>query len=197
MNGARLALAAAALLTGMLAAPGPAEAAASSPGPVRWYQIIAQHSGKCLDVAYASQAHAANVVQGTCGGPGAGYNQQWRVVFRNGVDGPARIIARHSGKCLDVAYASLAHAANVVQGTCGGPGAGDNQFWTQVPVPGRAWQGTGGPVRLVALHSGKCLDVAYASLAHAANVVQGTCGGPGSGGNQIWRFKEVAVTWKR
>ncbi|WP_369334344.1 RICIN domain-containing protein [Nonomuraea deserti] len=43
-----------------------------------WYQIIVEHSGQCLDVAHASTAHAADVVQATCGGPGARGNQTWR-----------------------------------------------------------------------------------------------------------------------
>ena len=84
--------------------------------------LVARHSGKCLDVAYASTAHAANVVQGTCWG---GTNQQW--TLRPNSAGYYEIVARHSGKCLDVAYASTAHAANVVQGTCWG---GTNQHWT-------------------------------------------------------------------
>ncbi|MER7764699.1 RICIN domain-containing protein [Streptomyces sp. NPDC097619] len=40
------------------------------------YNIIAQHSGKCLDVAGASTANGANVFQWKCLGAGA-LNQQW------------------------------------------------------------------------------------------------------------------------
>ena len=133
-------------------------------------QIVARHSGKCLDVSYASQAHAAPVVQGTCWN---GTNQQWTP--RPVAGGYYELVVRHSGKCLDVAYASLAHAAPVVQGTCSG---GTNQQWTFVPTDS-------GYLKVVARHSGKCLDVAYASLAHAAPVVQGTCSG---GTNQQWTF---------
>ena len=50
----------------------------STPGtPVTAYEVrsvVARHSGKCLDVGYASTEHAANVIQGTCWG---GANQQW------------------------------------------------------------------------------------------------------------------------
>ncbi|WP_049570581.1 RICIN domain-containing protein [Nonomuraea sp. SBT364] len=196
MRSTHLALAAAGLLAGALSTGGAAaaSASASSAGSVVWFQIIAEHSGKCLDVAHASTAHGADVIQGTCGGPGSTTNQQWRIQYAVNNDGPARFIARHSGKCLDVAHGSTAHGADVIQGTCGGAGAGNNQYWTQRSVPGGAWPGTWYPVRLVALHSGKCLDVAHASTAHAADVVQGTCGGAGSGSNQIWRLKPVAVT---
>ena len=133
--------------------------------------MIARHSGKCLDVAYASTAHAANVIQGTCVG---GTNQQWTP--RPVGNGYYEIVARHSGKCLDVAYASTAHAANVIQGTCVG---GTNQQWRFSPT-------SYGYYQVIARHSGKCLDVAYASTAHAANVIQGTCVG---GTNQQWRFQ--------
>ena len=36
------------------------------------------------------------------------------------------LVARHSGKCLDVAHMSTAHTANVIQGTCW---RGYNQQW--------------------------------------------------------------------
>jgi hypothetical protein len=86
------------------------------------------------------------------------------------------IAARHSGMCLDVAGASTAHAADVIQGTCSG---GTNQQWTTRPVGG-------GYYEIVARHSGMCLDVAFASKKHAADVIQGTCSG---GTNQQWRFQ--------
>jgi len=128
MKSTRLAGVMVSLLAVTLFAPGAAAASTSSAGPVYWYQVIARHSGKCLDVANASLKHAANVIQGVCGGPAA-YNQQWRIRYVEGGDGAARVIARHSGMCLDVAYARLEHGANVVQGVCGGAGSGANQLW--------------------------------------------------------------------
>ncbi len=133
-------------------------------------KLIARHSGKCLDVAWASTAHAAPVVQGTCWG---GDNQLWTARPVGG--GYYEIVAKHSGKCLDVAWASTAHAAPVVQGTCWG---GSNQRWRFVPTGS-------GYYEVIAAHSGKCLDVAWASQLHAAAVVQGTCV---AGLNQQWRF---------
>jgi hypothetical protein len=41
---------------------------------------------------------------------------------------------------------------------------------------------------IVALHSRKCVDVANASVAHAAPIVQANCWG---GGNQKWRLKDL------
>ncbi|TDB82225.1 hypothetical protein E1091_18780, partial [Micromonospora fluostatini] len=89
-----------------------------------YYETRPQHSGKCLDVAHASNAHGASVVQGDCWG---GTNQHWR--FVNLGNGFYEIRARHSDRCLDVANASIAHGAYVVQGTCWG---GTNQHWRLV-----------------------------------------------------------------
>ncbi|HLL65911.1 MAG TPA: RICIN domain-containing protein, partial [Micromonosporaceae bacterium] len=40
------------------------------------YQLIAAHSGKCVDVTAASLADAATLVQWTCT---TGTNQRWRI----------------------------------------------------------------------------------------------------------------------
>ncbi|MEV0589612.1 RICIN domain-containing protein [Nonomuraea sp. NPDC050310] len=189
MRGRRLAVAVASagLLGGMLCVTAPASA--SSAGPVYWFQVVAQHSGKCLDVAYASTKHAANVVQGDCQPRGSGYNQQWRIVDSGSSGNYIRLIARHSGMCLDVAYASTKHGGNVVQGECAGTAA-YNQMWRVEYVK------TDGTARFRARHSGKCLDVANARLEHAANVIQGSCGGPGAGNNQLWKLRQVGVSWE-
>ncbi|GII04888.1 RICIN domain-containing protein [Planobispora takensis] len=187
----QLTVAAAGLVAGVLLAPGAAAASASSPGPVYWYRIIAGHSSQCLDVAHAHRHNGARVVQGICGGPGAGSNQHWRIQYANGSDGPVRIVVRHSGKCLDVAGASRAHAADVVQATCWGPAA-TSQLWRFKYVKSL---GSHDWYWIVNQNSGKCLDVAHGYINHAARVVQGTCGGPGAGSNQLWRRQTTAVTW--
>jgi hypothetical protein len=133
--------------------------------------IVVQHSGMCLDVAHASTAHAADVIQGTCWG---GANQSWTTRPVGG--GYYEIVAQHSGKCLDVAHASMSHAADVIQGNCWG---GTNQQWTFI-------NNRNGFFQIIARHSGMCLDVAHASKSHAANVIQGTCWG---GTNQQWQFQ--------
>ncbi|MEU8404280.1 RICIN domain-containing protein [Nonomuraea sp. NPDC048892] len=85
------------------------------------YVFIARHSGKCLDVAYASTANAAAVVQATCRFTN---NQRWRI--KTNADGTKRVIAKHSGLCLDVANVDPADGARVVQARCWG---GENQSW--------------------------------------------------------------------
>lgn len=165
-----------------LAAPPPAasEAPAPAAGPVpdQYYLLVALHSLKCVDVANASVAHAAPVVQAECWGGG---NQKWK--FKKVAGGFYEVVVQHSGKCLDVAFASLDHAAPVVQADCWG---GENQHW---------WLNKVGNVmgedyyEMAAQHSGMCLDVAYASLEHAAPLVQAQCWG---GANQRFILRPVA-----
>lgn len=176
----------------------PAMAATSKPVGNGFYEIRAQHSDKCLDVAHKSQAHRANVIQGTCVG---GLNQQWRIVLVS--DGRFQIRARHSDMCLDVAHKTMAHAGDVIQGTCSTDRNATNQHWFMngentgtiefrpadqqyVPAERRF-------IQIRATHSGMCLDVKHRGTAHLTDVVQGTCrplGAP-AGTNQMWRFVPV------
>jgi N-acetylmuramoyl-L-alanine amidase len=133
------------------------------------YEIIAKHSGKCLDVEGARQDNGANVQQWACGG---GPNQRWRLVDAGG--GYYKIIAVHSGKCLDVTGASHDNGANIIQWDCHG---GDNQLW-RLEQHGDAY-------RLMPKHSGKALDVEGARQDNGANVQQWQFGG---GANQLWRL---------
>ena len=98
-----------------------AQAAEAAPASYRYYQIVARHSGSCLDVEQASLQDGANVSQYHCWG---GTNQQW--YLRPVGSGYYEVIARHSGKCLDVEQASLQDGANVSQYHCWG---GTNQDW--------------------------------------------------------------------
>ncbi|CAL9568810.1 MULTISPECIES: RICIN domain-containing protein [unclassified Streptomyces] len=179
---------------GVLSSLGGTASAAAPTVPVdRGYFLVkARHSSMCLDVAHASQRHAAPVVQARCSG---GHNQQWRLIPQG--DGLRfKIQARHSNMCLDVAHASRRHAAPVVQANCSG---GSNQVWWFAPAQGRAPLVNSSIGRvphidnsaaIVADHTGMVLDVAHASRAHAAPVVQATLGaGREPGLNQLWRFE--------
>jgi hypothetical protein len=161
----------------------------ASAAPTGFLQIQPAHAfNKCLDVANMSTAHGANVIQGTCWN---GWNQQW-TLYRASDPRYFYIKPRHSYKCLDVAFMSTLHGADVIQGTCWG---GTNQQWKFVreddvyeqiayePV-------AGGRYRIIARHSGKCLDVANMSIAHGADVVQATCWNPGY--NQRWTLKPTS-----
>ena len=138
-----------------------------------YYNLVARHSGKCVDVSSNSAADGATVLQYGCRG---GLNQQWRLTATSG--GYVQVIAQHSGKCLDVSDASTADGATVLQYRCG---SGTNQQWS--------FQDQGnGYYRLVARHSGKCLDVSDASTADGARLIQWTCG---TGTNQQFARRTV------
>src|SRR5689334_11888501 len=70
--------------------------------PPGLYELVAMHSGKCLDVDHALQDDFTRIIQYTCHG---GENQHWRVEPTG--DGYYRLLANHSGKALDVDHLSL------------------------------------------------------------------------------------------
>jgi ricin-type beta-trefoil lectin protein len=141
---------------------------------VEYYQIVARHSGKCLDVAGAGMNNGALLQQWDCL---SGTNQQWQLVPTD--SGYYKILARHSGKSLDVVGVSGNNGANIQQWDYLG---GANQQWQLVPTDS-------GYYRIVARHSGKVLDVTGAYTYNGVNVQQWAYGG---GSNQQWRLEVVA-----
>lgn len=122
-----------------------------------YYEVVARHSGKCLDVFDASTVNGANVIQWTCIGD---TNQQWQIIPIG--DGYLKFVARHSGKVLAVQAASNANGASIVQSTDAGTAP---QQWQIIDVGG-------GYVRIMARQSGKALDVANASTADGTQIIQ-------------------------
>ena len=160
--------------TSTTTAPGGPVATIPPGGPgqpaIQTVPVVAAHSGKLLDVAAASTADGAAVIQWAGHG---GDNQRWRLV--PAADGAFTIVAVHSGKLLDVEAGSSADGARVIQWTAHG---GPNQLWRTVPVGD-------GEFNIVAVHSGKLLDVSAASGADGAEIVQWPSHG---GANQRWRL---------
>ena len=148
--------------------------AQSGPAP-GVYEVVARHSGKCLDVAGASLNAGAPVIQWTCHG---GENQHWAV--EASTDGSYRLVAGHSGNALDVSGASLADAAAIIQYS---PQDRDNQKWTIEAVGG-------GYYRLIARHSGKALDVSGVSTEDGAGAIQWPLTG---GSNQEWLLRRISA----
>jgi hypothetical protein len=99
-----------------------------------WFELQTP-SGTCLEVAGASEAQHAPVVDGHCDGTP---NQQWRLVPN--AAGYDALVARHTGMCLDV----TGQLARAVQSVCFG---GPEQQWQLQRAPG-------GFSRLVAHHGG-------------------------------------------
>src|SRR5262245_24547300 len=143
------------------------------------HTLTVRHSGMCLDreflpwlyftrgVKSFNQADGAGVVQSVCTGvetpsricivpsacAGAGTNQGWQVDL-TGITGPVKLRNKQSGKCLDIAGASLVNYTNVVQMPCVET---DSQLWYATNV-----QQLGGIPYYVFENvlTGKCLEVA-------------------------------------
>lgn len=120
-----------------------------------FYKIINKKSGKALDVYASSSVNGAAVKQFTYGG---GNNQQFSLSL---IQNPPiisgnnyKIVARNSGKALDVSANSTANGAQINQWDYLG---GANQKWKI--------ESTGdGYFKLTALHSNKVLDIFQGSL---------------------------------
>lgn len=91
------------------------------------------------------------------------------------------IIAKHSGKCLDVAGWGQENGVNVQQWDINPHG--DNQKWMLV-------RAEDGYYYILAKHSGKCLDVTEWSQQDGANVYQWTLMAENND-NQKWKLKEA------
>lgn len=137
------------------------------------FWVFAKHSGKALDVAGASKANSAQIIQYDHHG---GENQVFFVEPVGG--GHYRIVALHSGKVLDVAGASNSNGAKIIQYEWHG---GDNQRFRFEHVGA-------GYYKIIAKHSDKVLDVNGASNANGAHVIQWAWNG---GDNQKWRISPI------
>jgi hypothetical protein len=75
-------------------------------------------------------------------------------------DGTYRVIARHSGKALDVYLSATADGSSVVQWTYNG---GNNQRWTLMHLGGNVY-------KILSVQSGRALEVATTSTADGTAV---------------------------
>ncbi|PZG01797.1 RICIN domain-containing protein [Micromonospora deserti] len=172
-----LTLAAIAVIAGVVPLTAAHQADAATIDTSAYYEIVARHSGKAMDIAGSSTADGAAAQQWTRANRA---NQQFQFVDAGG--GYYKIRARHSGKVIDVANASTANGANVVQWADHG---GTNQQFRVVDT-------TDGYVKLINRNSGKALDVWGWSTTDGARVSQYTDTG---GANQQWQLVRVgAVT---
>ncbi|AUG81788.1 beta-xylosidase [Kitasatospora sp. MMS16-BH015] len=143
---------------------------------------VAQHSGQCLDDTNLSTTDGTQYQQYSCEG---GYQQMLDLRPVGGRANTYTVVNEYSGKCLDINGASTADGAAVIQWTCSG---GTNQMFTLQPVTAL---GSSQDYQLVAVHSGKCVDVSGVSATPGALVHQWTCDPASSLANkrnQIWRL---------
>ncbi|MES2571962.1 MAG: RICIN domain-containing protein, partial [Verrucomicrobiota bacterium] len=133
------------------------------------YQIVARHSGLCLD-AFGS-TDGSSVGQWTSHGES---NQRWRLT--NVGENQYKIEEQRSFRALDVAGWSTQNGGAVHLWNYGG---GANQKWTLTPT-------SSGYYKIESVHSGKALDVAEVSTSPGALVHQWIYVG---GQNQEWRLQ--------
>ena len=143
---------------------------------------VSENSGQCLDDTNLSTANSTQYQQWYCEG---GYQQMLDLKPVSGKANTYTVVNELSGKCLDVSGASTADGAAVIQYTCSGA---TNQQFTLNPVTAL---GNSKDYQLVAVHSGKCVDVSNVSTTAGALIHQWTCD-PASAlstkKNQIWRL---------
>jgi hypothetical protein len=143
---------------------------------------VAQHSGLCLENPAKSTANGTQYQQNTCG---SGQEQIFDFHRVSGTTDTYTVVNHSSGKCLDVSAVSTANGAAVQQWTCHG---GTNQRFKLAAVTAL---GNSHDYQLVAVHSGKCVDVSTISTAPGALVHQWPCDAASAlttKKNQIWRL---------
>ena len=93
-------------------------------------------------------------------------------LFRiEGFSGYKRIVAKHSGKCLDIPFGSKENGEKIQQYTWH---EGNNQLFTLSPAFDYLFDKSYS-CKIIAKHSGKCLDISQASITDQAQVIQWGC----------------------
>ncbi len=148
----------------------------TAPVPSTYYEVVNRFSGKALDVAGASTANGALIVQNTTSGA---TSQQWRLVADG--NGYLTLINHNSGAALDVPGSSTTQGTQLDQWAATG---GANQQWQ--------FQDAGGGYYTIVSHSnGLLVDDANQSTANGNPIIQWANNG---GSNQQWSLVPVPTT---
>ncbi len=91
----------------------------------QYFNVKINSTGKCVDVTGVSYENGARLQEYECLGAGQ-TNQQWHVVAISGQPPYEALIARHSGKCMDVTGLSTRNGTQLQQWECWW---GGNQQW--------------------------------------------------------------------
>lgn len=146
------------------------------------YQLIAQHSGKCLDVYGWGRDDGEKIHQFSC--VEGAQNQRWSI--RPVGDGSEyyRVLVKHSGKALDVNGGILTFwdGVPIKQWQYWGSA---NQMWKFVPLGNDVY-------RIMARHSGKSLEINVAPGTNHGIAQQATYWGQGQP-NQQWKLVPVTA----
>jgi hypothetical protein len=145
------------------------------------YRFVWRHSGKCMSLSGNKAANGTAIIQWECSAfPSPGDGQVFTLVPMGG--GYNEVKINSTGKCVDVTGAGTADAVPLQEWDCLGANQA-NQLWKVVEVSGQpGWFG------LVAKHSGKCAEVAGASIANGALFRQWYCNW---GGHQQFAFQAI------
>jgi glucosylceramidase len=143
-----------------------------------YYNILARHSNKGLDVADNATTSGARLQQYDVTG-GGGSNQRWS--FTPVGNGNYYIKVKSTQMCMAPSAQGTVDGEKVQQRTCGST----SEFqWTVTDLGGGYYKITNG-------NSGKSLDVQDVSTANGANIQVWAYGG---GLNQQWSFTQVETT---
>jgi hypothetical protein len=111
----------------------------------RTYRVQFAPTNLCLDMTAGSKADGVYPQESACKTtPTDIFNQEWQLVPQ--LDGSVKIIAAHSGKCLDLVTPSTADTVHLVQATCA---LTSTQRWRVVP--------NGNYYQLQNVYSNKCV----------------------------------------
>ncbi len=134
-----------------------------------YYNLLAKHSGKAIDISDASTVNGADALQYT---KGTGSNQQFSI--QSVGNGYYKIVAKHSGKALAVTSSSSSVEQHTYTGT-------NMQQW-KVELQ------SDGYYKITNRSTGKSLDVASASTQNGVRILQFTYKGAS---NQKWKIQSV------
>jgi Na+-transporting methylmalonyl-CoA/oxaloacetate decarboxylase gamma subunit len=163
----------------------PTPSPTGSPLPPSGGSFASRHSNLCLAAPLGRTDAGAQLVQRTCG---TDFGTGFLLVATDQPD-TYELVNSGTSRCADVLGASVDDGAPVVQWDCNG---GPSQTFQLRPLTDTTGADTG-YVRIVAAHSGKCLDVTGISADEGAPIQQFTCRDPGAeidpaAGNQSWKF---------
>lgn len=153
---------------------------------------------KDRDVFFDGQGPQRVFTVTTTGGPGYAtaahrsaekvVNITWGDDVQPAIDGRYILVARHSGKVMEVAGGGAGDGPNIQQGTHTGA---THQQWDVNPVPSSAG-GDYSYFTIIAAHSGKAADLQNFSYGNGGNIHQW---GDGGGVNQQWILEYVEDGW--
>jgi Na+-transporting methylmalonyl-CoA/oxaloacetate decarboxylase gamma subunit len=156
-----------------------------SPLPPSGGSFTSRHSNLCLAAPQGRTDAGAQLVQRSCG---TDFGTGFLLVAKDQPD-TYELVNSGTSRCADVLGASMDDGAPVVQWDCNG---GANETFQLRPLADTTGADTG-YVQIVAVHSGKCLDVTASSAEENAPIQQYACRDPAAeidpaAGNQSWKF---------